>query len=60
MPNILIAEKQLVYYNFPDDAPTDSIDKLKEYVENHPEAKGDWGFFLNMYDEFHRELGTME
>ena len=32
-------------FEFPDDAPVQEEEALINYVENHPEAKGDWNYF---------------
>ena len=32
-------------FEFPDNAPTHDEDELNNYVENHSEAQGDWGYF---------------
>jgi len=45
MKRVTVSSTEYKTFQFPEDAPTDNEQALAEYVENHPEAQGDWDYF---------------
>ena len=45
MKRVLVHWVEIRTYEFPDDAPVNDDEELRDYVENHSEAQGDWDFF---------------
>ena len=45
MKNVQVHWVEMRSYEFPDDAPTDNISALGKYIDEHPQAKGNWEYF---------------
>ena len=56
MKKIQVLWKEMSYYEFPNDAPIDDLNVLGEYVDNHPEAKGDWDYFCVGTENYDGEI----
>ncbi|HDR03786.1 MAG TPA: hypothetical protein ENN84_00885 [Candidatus Marinimicrobia bacterium] len=50
MKTITVHWTEIRRYEFPDDAPVHDEDALCDWVDMHPEAKGNWDHFAVSYD----------
>ena len=47
MKRLMSTWSEVRTFEFPDDAPTHNMEQLFDYVEQHPEADGDWSYFVS-------------
>lgn len=48
--------KEVRYYNFPEDAPTNNIDSLRTFLGDHQDSKDDWESFCDGVEYFEGEI----
>ena len=56
MKKTIIVWKEIKYYEFPDDAPTDDIDSLRTFLGDHQEFPEDWDSFCIGTEQLEGEI----